>query len=248
MRRPTREARQPLAMQTLSRRSDVPEVMNDADIPAADYAQCLRDLAAVNRVTFTHFPTLRWLRRATGRLPPGTPVAILDVACGAGDLLRAIHRWAARRRQPVALEGIDLNPRSAGDARAATPPGVDIAYRTGDVFAYAPDPKPDFVVTSQFVHHLSDAEVVQFLRWIDGHAGRGWFIADLQRHIVPYLVFPILARLMRWHPIIRTDGTISIARSFRRADWTRLLAQAGVTAQVRWSFPFRWSVWRLDEP
>jgi 2-polyprenyl-3-methyl-5-hydroxy-6-metoxy-1,4-benzoquinol methylase len=229
----------------LSQRSTEEEVMNDATLNAEDYARCLRDLAAVNRLTLTHHATLRWLGRATRDLPHGTGVSILDVACGEGDLLRAIHRWAARRGLPVRLEGIDLNPRSAGLAAAATPPDMTISWRTGDVFEYAPLPPPDFIVSSQFAHHLSDSEVVRFVVWLDRHAARGWFISDLHRHVVPYYGFRVLAWIARWHRIIRTDGTISVARSFRRADWRRLLGQAGVDARVRWHVPFRLCVGRL---
>jgi 2-polyprenyl-3-methyl-5-hydroxy-6-metoxy-1,4-benzoquinol methylase len=229
----------------LSRRSTAEEVMDAETTSAADHARCLHDLAAVNRLTLTHRPTLRWLDRATRGLPAGASLSVLDVACGEGDLLRAIRRWADRRGLRAKLEGIDLNPRSAVAAAAVTPPAMAIAYRTGDVFAYAPEPVPDFVVSSQFAHHLSDADVVRFLRWLERHAQHGWFIADLQRHAFAYHGFGLLARVMRWHPIVRSDGMISVARSFRRGDWARLLAEAGVEAEVSWHVPFRICVGRL---
>jgi 2-polyprenyl-3-methyl-5-hydroxy-6-metoxy-1,4-benzoquinol methylase len=232
-------------MMNLSQRSTLPELMDDPSTSAEEYTRCLRDLAAVNRVTLTHHPTLHWLARATHGLPPDRPVAILDVACGEGDLLRAIHRWAERRRLPVRLEGLDLNPRSAIAAAAQTPPGMAIAWRTGDVFDHAPDPAPDFIVTSQFTHHLSDADVVRFLRWLEAHAARGWFIADLHRNAFAYHGFGLLATVMRWHPIVRHDGMVSVARSFRRAEWRRLLAEAGVPGELRWHLAFRWCVGRL---
>jgi 2-polyprenyl-3-methyl-5-hydroxy-6-metoxy-1,4-benzoquinol methylase len=229
----------------LSRRSDLPELMDDPALPRADYDRCLHDLAAVNRVTLTHRPTLQWIDRATQSLPADRVVSILDVACGEGDLLRAVHRWAVRRGLAVRLGGIDLNPRSAIAAAAQTPPGSAIAWRTGDVFAYAPDPSPDFIVTSQFTHHLADADVVRFLRWLERHAARGWFIADLHRASFAYWGFGMLATVARWHPIVRSDGMISVARSFRRADWQHLLGEAGVPGEIRWHLAFRWCVGRL---
>lgn len=229
----------------LARRSPVVELMDGEDISPALYARCLHDLAAVNRITLTHGPTLRWLARATRSLPRGGAIAILDVACGGGDLLRAIRRWADRRGLRATLEGIDLNPRSAVAAAIVTPPEMAIAYRTGDVFDYVPDPAPDFIVTSQFAHHLTDGDVVRLLRWLERHAVRGWFIADLHRHALPYWGFRVLASIAGWHRIVRHDGTVSIARSFRRADWTRLLGEAGIAAETRWHVPFRLCVARL---
>jgi hypothetical protein len=75
------------------------------------------------------------------------------------DLLRAIHSWATRRGLMLVLSGIDLNPRSAIEAVAA--------WETGDVFDQALEPKPDFVVSSQFAHHLTDDQVVAFLLWLE---------------------------------------------------------------------------------
>ena len=51
-------------------------------------------------------------------------------------------------------------------------------------------------------------------------------------------------RALRMDPMVIHDSTISIARGFRRADWTRLIAIAGTPARVRWAFPFRWIVSR----
>ena len=92
------------------------------------------------------------------------------------------------------LSGIDLNPRSAIEAGAATPTGTVIAWKTGDVFDQAPEPEPDFVVSSQFAHHLTDDQVVAFLLWLERNSRRGWFIADLHRHALPYYGFRLLCR------------------------------------------------------
>jgi 2-polyprenyl-3-methyl-5-hydroxy-6-metoxy-1,4-benzoquinol methylase len=229
----------------LSRRSTAPELMDETTTSTADYGRCLADLEVVNRITFTHRPTLRWLDQATASLRPGAQISILDVASGHGDLLRAIHRWSMKRDFRVKLEGIDLNPRSAVAAALATPPDVEIAWRTGDVFAYRPVSPPDFVVSSQFTHHLDDVQVVAFLAWLERNATWGWFLADLHRHAIPYYGFRMLARLMGWHPIVRYDGTVSIARGFRRLDWERLTALAGVKAEIHWHPMFRLCVSHL---
>jgi SAM-dependent methyltransferase len=234
----------PLQPVDFSRRSTQCEVMDSAEVSPADYAQCLKDLAQVNRFTRTHASTLAWLE---GALPaqPTRPVRILDVAFGHGDLLRSIWRWAKRRGVEVQLQGVDLNPRSAPAARAATPPRMDIDYCTGDVFTHHLAQRPDFIVSSQFAHHLDDDDVVRLLRWLERTAARGWCITDLQRHPVAYYGFPVLCRLAGWHRIVRDDGVVSIARSFRSSDWQRLLEQAGVAARVRAHFPFRLCVDRL---
>jgi hypothetical protein len=53
---------------------------------------------------------------------------------------------------------------------------------------------------------------------------------------------------MGWHEIVRLDGTLSIARSFRPAEWRDILADAGVApgnAKIARRFPFRLCVERI---
>ncbi len=229
----------------LSCRSNQPEVMDAPDLDPQIYQLCLADLAAVNRITLTHRNSLRYLAKATRGLPAGSRISILDVAYGQGDLLRRIASWAAHRGLAVQLTGIDMNPRSAGAALAATPPGMTIDYRTGDVFAYSPAAPFDYIVSSQFTHHLDAPDIVRLLRWMEENATRGWHINDLHRHPLAYYGFPLLARLLRWQRIVRHDGAISIARAFRRKDWQDMLREAGLEAKITWHLPFRYSVARL---
>jgi SAM-dependent methyltransferase len=228
----------------LSVRSTQPEELDDDTTDPAVYARCMSELGLINRLTLTHRPALRWLDKATTHLVPGDTFSVLDIGCGGGDLLRAIARWADRRGFTVKLSGIDLNPRSAKAALPLTPSRAWIDYITGDVFDYVPSPV-DFIVSSQFTHHLTDDVVILFLQWIDTHASCGWHIADLHRHKAAYHGFPILCRLMGWHRIIREDGMISIARSFQRDDWDWYLWHASVDAKVRWHMGFRFCVSRI---
>ena len=224
-------------MTDLSRRAAGPEILDTEDVGPEIFATVMDDLAAVSRVMLAHAPTIGFLQRATRGLPRGASISVLDVGSGEGDLLRRIRRWSNQRGLRARLTGLDLNPRSAGAARARTPDSMAIDYVTGDVFDYAG--QADFVVSSLFTHHLTDAQVVDFLRWMAGHAARGWFVNDLHRHRIAYTGFGIAARLARWHRIVRLDGQTSVARSFRVADWQALLAAAGVEGRLRWRPMFR---------
>ncbi|MBV9785251.1 MAG: methyltransferase domain-containing protein [Acidisphaera sp.] len=229
----------------LSRRSTQPELMDTEPVEAEDFRRCLADLAAVNRLTLAHRPTFAWLNRMTAGLPRGTRLSLLDVGYGYGDMLRAIRRWGERRGLRLALSGVDLNPWSALAAAGATPEDMDIRYHTGDVFAFRPEGHYDFIISALFTHHLSDPELERFLRWMERHAERGWFVNDLHRHAVALHGFRALAWAARWHRFVRHDGPLSIARAFRRADWRARLAAAGVTqARVSWHMPFRLCVER----
>ncbi len=225
-----------------SRRADVPEQMDDPALPPATYALVMADLAQVNTLTLARRPTLAWLARATKSLPAFT---LIDVGFGHGDMLRAIAVWARRRGIGASLTGVDLNPKSAPVAVAATDPALNIAYVTGDA---ADQPAPDFVVSSITAHHMNDAELTGFLRWMEATAKHGWFVNDLHRSRIAWAGFAVIAMVMRWHPIVRHDGMVSVRRSFRRADWERLIAAAGIdrsAVTIRWVFPFRLCVGRI---
>ena len=212
------------------------ELMDDPALDGATYRAVLADLAQVNRWTMAYRPTLAFLGRALADKPS---FRLLDVGFGDGDMLRRIAHWAAVRGLAAELVGVDLNPRSAAVAEAATPPDVPIAYRTGD-YADLADEGWDCVISSLVAHHMTQDQLIAFLRFMDREAIRGWFVNDLHRHAFAYLGYPLLARLMRWHPIVRHDGQMSIARSYRACEWPPLLEEADITgARIHRYFPFR---------
>jgi len=230
-------------MTDLTVRSHAAEQMDAPDLDPAIYARVLSDLAKVNAVTMAARPTLSFLARALA----GTKrLRLLDVGFGQGDMLRRIARWAHRHGIEADLVGVDLNPNSAAVARAATPPDMPISYRTGD-YAGLAGGGFDVVLSSLVAHHLSDAELLAFLRFMEAESARGWLVNDLHRHRFAHLGYPVLATVLRWHPIVRHDGRLSIARSFRPADWRDLLSRAGVAdvARVVRRFPFRLCVERV---
>lgn len=234
-------------MAILASRSRQEEQMDAPNLDPAIYERVLHDLARVNRWTFTAWPTIAFLNRAVGR---AEHFRLLDVGFGDGDILRAIARWARRRGIGAELVGVDLNEKSLAAARSATPLDLAIDYRAGD---YLDQPEPfDFIISSQVTHHMTDAQLMTFLRHMEAHARRGWLICDLHRHGFAYRGFPLLARLLRVHRIVREDGQLSIARSFRVGEWQALLSEAGIPLdQVRIvrRFAFRLCVERVrDKP
>lgn len=217
--------------------------MDADDLPPEIYAAVIADLARVNTITMARPMTLRWLAGATQGL---TSFSLVDVGFGHGDMLRAIAVWAQRRGVVARLTGVDLNPRSAPVAAAATDPALGIRYVTGAAEALAE--RPDFIISSLVAHHMADDELVGFIEWMEATAVRGWFINDLHRHWLAWAGFRALAGVLGWHDIVKHDGALSVRRAFVRADWDWLLAAAGVAGvDVHWHLPFRWGVGQVRE-
>ena len=217
--------------------------MDAPDLDPAVYARILTDLSRVNILTMNARPTLAFLAGASAGL---RRFRLLDVGFGQGDMLRAIARWAGKRGIEVELVGIDLNPGSAVVARAATDPGLPIEYRSGDYRDLAGQGF-DFIISSLVAHHMTHDQIVDFLRFMEAEARAGWLVSDLLRHRFAYAGFPLLARIMGWHRIVREDGMLSIARSYRPAEWPPLLREAGISgddAHIVRRFPLRLCVER----
>ena len=222
----------------LEARAIAEELMDADDLDPAIYDAVLTDLAKVNTLTLARRPTLQFLERIA-HANPGRSLKILDVGFGDGDMLRAIHRWGRSRNVELTLVGIDLNPKSTSVAQAATPADMAIDYRAGDYAALAGEGF-DVILSSIVAHHMTHGQLIAFLRFMQAEARMGWLVNDLHRHGFAYYGFPLLAKIMRWHPIVKHDGQLSIARSYRPAEWPPILAEAGISsARIFRAFPFR---------
>ncbi len=219
--------------------SELPEWM-DETCSYEDFRQCLIDLGEVNRLTLSYRPTLAFLDGLVAAAPE-RELNIVDVGCGGGDMLCSLEHWARRRGVAVKLTGIDLNPYAARAAHELTPVNSTITWITGDAFTYK-EPV-DVVLSSLFTHHLEEPEIVRFLAWSEAVARRGWFVNDLCREVVPYKLFGLLSKVMRWHRFVQHDGPVSFRRSFRETDWERMVGEAGIPiADVKMA---RWTPGRL---
>jgi len=214
-------------------RAQIEEEM-DGPCSYEELRRCLRHLAIVNRLTRAHQHTLRWLDQVLGgphRLNPQRRFRLVDIGCGYGDMLRLIERWAAKRGIHMELIGADINPNAIRAAREATPAGSVIRWVLGDVCTSPETQRVDLVTSCGVFHHLTEAEIVRMLAWMDSTARVGWYVTDLHRMPQPYRVFDILMRGPWWQRFIRPDGLRSIRRSFRHEDWARMCAMAGLNVQ-----------------
>jgi SAM-dependent methyltransferase len=231
-----------------SRRAELTEMM-DEPCSYEELRSCLHDIARVNTLTFAHRPTLLWLDQLVNSGPRQmTPLRIVDVGCGYGDMLRRIDAWATKRGVAVELTGIDLNPDAIRAAKETTSPGQRIEWFVGDALSDHPTGDTDIVLSTLLTHHLPNPEVVRFLHWMEATAARGWFINDLHRQPVPYHLFRLWARFSRWHEFVCNDGPVSIRRSFVAEDWKELCAAAGIAADcvsIREHRPARLCVGRI---
>ena len=95
---------------------------------------------------------------------------------------------------------------------------------------------------------MTDGQLDEFLRHMEANTAKDWLVSDLNRHGFAHGGFPLLARLMGVHRIVRQDGTLSIARSIRPGEWPTILCRAGLDpslVHIARRFPFRVCVERI---
>lgn len=227
------------------------EEMDAAELSPAHYAKVLTDLSRINSLTLARRPTLGFLDRVHTRSDRAgdsgaKPWRILDVGFGAGDMLARIARWGDARGVALDLVGVDLNPKSAPVAAARL--GGRARLITGDYRDLAGQGW-DIILSSLVAHHMSAGQRRAFLRFMDEECARGWLVNDLHRQRLPFAGFPLLAWLAFADPIVRRDGQLSVGRSFRRAEWQAMLADAlpetADACRIFRSFPYRLCVERI---
>ncbi|MBO9695667.1 MAG: methyltransferase domain-containing protein [Sphingopyxis sp.] len=220
--------------------------MDAADLPPGRYARVLADLSRINALTLAPRPTLGFLDRVRARGVGTRPWRILDVGFGAGDMLARIARWGERRGVALDLVGVDLNRKS--EAVAAVRLGDRARLITGDYRNLAGQGW-DIILSSLVTHHMTSAQRTEYLRFMEDEAARGWLVNDLHRRRLPFAGYPLLATLAFVDPIVRRDGQLSVGRSFRRAEWQAMLADAlpdtADECRIFRSFPWRLCVERI---
>lgn len=218
--------------------------MDTHDFSFQEFSRYLIHLEYINRFSFAYYPVLQWLKRERLAASPKR-WSILDVGSGRGDMARKIWRLSQQYKFSVTVTGIDINPFATMAAARLIRKGVPVYFKTEDVFTYTLKTKPDYIISVQFTHHLNDAELVTFIKWLDRNACQGWFINDLHRHPIPYYGIKFALRLLPVHRFTKYDGPLSVARAFTKKDWQGLLNEAGIEKSrisIRWHFPYRYTV------
>lgn len=174
----------------------------------------LADLVRINRRFGGHSVLRRTLERVLSRDERFT---VLDIGAASGDTARLIQERYPR----ASVTSLDLSAVNLG--RAPQPKLIADAFR----LPVAPE-SFDFVISTLFLHHFEDQQVIELLSSFRAVARRALLICDLERHILPYLFLPATKRLFKWGDITVHDGVISVRASFRASELLELAHRAGI--------------------
>ena len=223
-----------------SQKAELIDLGSSAYTPS-EYRECLFQLDKIGRVLGGDRATFGALKKLSY-----TPESIVDVGCGSG--LFTI-RLAARYPNAVVV-GTDISQEAISIAqenlthvqpslpflRFHVPPSVH-HFEASDQF--------DVVTATLMTHHLSDQELIAFLKQACMKAKRTVILNDLHRHWLATAGFAALAKIFFRNRLIWHDGLLSIQRAFTRRDWWSYLEAAEIDKKactVSWHWAFRWIV------
>jgi ubiquinone/menaquinone biosynthesis C-methylase UbiE len=193
---------------------------------AATLRGSLRFIRLINGLLGYRRAILKHLDRLRAAWPAGRPITMLDLATGSADIPRAILAWADRRGVDVRITAVERHPVTAAEARrGSSDPRLRVVR--ADVFDLPfPPGSFDYVLTSMFLHHLDDAQVVVVLAAMNRLARRGVIVSDLLRHRRAYAWIRLLTL---WaSAMVKHDAAASVAQAFRRDEIERLRDAAGL--------------------
>src|SRR5436305_8931277 len=188
--------------------------MDRADLPAPLHEHALAGLARLNR--WSGSDRILWppIRRLTADITE-RPLRLLDVACGAGDVIVALARRARRAGIAIDCHAVDISPTALDHARRrAAAAGVAVAFARRDALADPLSGGFDVVTSSLFLHHLTDEQAVELSRRMAAATTRLLLVNDLRRARRGWLLAAAACRLLTRSPVVHVDGPRSVAAAF----------------------------------
>ncbi|WP_298893754.1 methyltransferase domain-containing protein [uncultured Psychroserpens sp.] len=227
-------------------RSDAEEIMDDLDYNGPILHDALDKLAKINQWLGGNKVTLNGLKKALKNYPKEKPITIIDLGCGGGDMLRAVSQFGKRNGYNFQLLGIDANHHTIDYAKTSSKAYKNIEFKAIDIFSENfKQLNYDLVLTTLFLHHFKEDELVSFLKPVLVKAKLGIVVNDLHRHKLAYYLFKLLCLTIKNKTIIK-DGLTSVLRGFKRQELIHISQQLHANYQIEWKWAFRFQ-WLLKQ-
>ncbi len=227
-------------------RSEAPELLDADTLPLEHLAGNLQDIVRINRFLGGAAALMRaFTAVAEADFPdPNSPVTLIDVGTGAGDLPRTLAVWARDSRRPIRIWAVDIRAEALRIAQDAGERPANLGFAQADALRLPAGPGGvDYVIASLFLHHFNRTTVVALLRGFRACARKAVIINDLRRARLSYAAIYFLTRLATRNPMTRYDAPLSVQRGFRAEELEEIVQEAGF---ARWElfrfFPYRISL------
>ena len=221
---------------SLKQRFRQPELMDDPGLDEQSHNNALTGLRRVNWWSRTVSVLEKSIRSQCGDMirlnkASDTPLRILDIASGGGDMAIQLACRLQRSGINVSAEGCYISSTAISyAAEQALRSGChNIRFFEHDVLKdELPHASYDVVMCTLFMHHLDEPEAVQLLNVMNHAARHLAMVDDLQRTSLGYGLAWAGCRLLTRCRIVHVDGPLSVQGAFTVDEAEQLAVEAGV--------------------
>lgn len=200
------------------------ELMDDPATPREELARAIDELAAMNRRFGSHRLVRRFMQRWFNN---GRCYRVLDLCTGAGDIPRAMVRWARPRDITLRIDAVDANPVIVELAKERSVDFPEIHLHAENVLRSAPGEGYDLVHCALSLHHFSDEDAARILQRCAALSNRWVLVSDLERSFLTTAAVWGLTNLFECGKVTAHDGKVSAQRAFSYSEMRELAVAAG---------------------
>lgn len=220
--------------------------MDDLNCSGDVVHQTLKELEIINRWLGGNQVTLHAVNKMLKRHRKSVdhPIALADLGCGSGDILKRIAEVGRKHGWSMQLTGIDANPHIIAQAKKNCASYPEIKFETIDVLSNEfRQKKFDLILGTLFFHHFSDNTLIELLTNIKQQVRMGIIINDIHRHWMAYHSIRLLTKYFSRSAMVKFDAPLSVLRAFNRQELENILSRSGLhTHTMRWKWAFRWEI------
>ena len=147
---------------------------------------------------------------------------MLDVGSGKGDISAAAERMARAQGLTLRTIGIDSSDPLVTEQRVAR----QVVVRGDALTLPFRDKSVDVVLASQVVHHFGESDAIALIREMNRVAKTRVVISDLRRSFLAAAGLWLGSFPLRFHPVSRHDGVVSVMRGFLSFELADLVEKA----------------------
>jgi len=203
----------------LKRRRGI-EILDDENVDPKVMIRSMHDVERANKIFGGANAALHEIEATLATLPKCA--TLLDVGTGTADIPALARPLARKHEITMKTIGFDVSPALLEHFRNRHDSVV-----LGDALRLPfSDASVDIVTCSQVLHHFRDADAQRLIIEMNRVARSCVVISDLRRSIVAAGGLWLASFVLKFHPVSRHDGVVSVMRGFTPHELGKLVSSA----------------------